>query len=74
MPLISDKRQHVEKLVRCSKWRLIVTLLFSCSIVSDSLRPHGLQHTRLPYTIFMKIDIDNLPLYCAILRVLFHYT
>ena len=22
--------------------------LFSCSVVSDSLRPHGLQHTRLP--------------------------
>ena len=24
-------------------------LLFNCSVVSDSLRPHGLQHTRLPY-------------------------
>ena len=24
------------------------TLLFSCSVVSDSLQPHGLQHTRLP--------------------------
>ena len=23
-------------------------LLFSCSVISDSLRPHGLQHTRLP--------------------------
>ena len=23
-------------------------LLFSCSVVSDSLRPHGLKHTRLP--------------------------
>ena len=22
--------------------------MFSCSVVSDSLRPHGLQHTRLP--------------------------
>ena len=22
---------------------------FSCSVVSDSLRPHGLQHARLPY-------------------------
>ena len=22
---------------------------FSCSVVSDSLQPHGLQHTRLPY-------------------------
>ena len=25
-----------------------VLLLFSCSIVSDCLRPHGLQHARLP--------------------------
>ena len=23
-------------------------LLFSCSVMSDSLQPHGLQHTRLP--------------------------
>ena len=29
--------------------RLIVMLLFSCSVVSDSLTPHGLQHARLPY-------------------------
>ena len=27
---------------------LFLFLLFSCSVVSDSLRPHGLQHTRLP--------------------------
>ena len=27
----------------------IVSVQFSCSVVSDSLRPHGLQHTRLPY-------------------------
>jgi len=25
--------------------------LFSHSVVSDSLQPHGLQHTRLPFTI-----------------------
>ena len=25
-----------------------VLFLFSCSVVSDSLRPHALQHTRLP--------------------------
>ena len=24
------------------------TLLFSCTVVSDSLQPHGLQHDRLP--------------------------
>ena len=28
------------------KWRFLVQ--FSCSVVSNSLRPHGLQHTRLP--------------------------
>ena len=27
---------------------VFVLLLFSCSVVSDSLRPHGLQHARLP--------------------------
>ena len=27
---------------------LPVLLLFSCSVVSNSLRPHGLQHARLP--------------------------
>ena len=26
----------------------VPSLLFSCQVVSDSLRPHGLQHTRLP--------------------------
>ena len=27
---------------------IFVSVQFSCSVVSDSLRPHGLQHTRLP--------------------------
>ena len=26
----------------------VQSVQFSCSVVSDSLRPHGLQHTRLP--------------------------
>jgi len=26
----------------------IIFLLFICSVLSDSLRPHGVQHTRLP--------------------------
>ena len=26
----------------------VYLFLFSCSVVSDSLRPHGLQHSRLP--------------------------
>ena len=32
-------------------WRVVVQFIsvqFSCSVMSDSLRPHGLQHTRLP--------------------------
>ena len=27
----------------------MASVQFSCSVVSDSLRPHGLLHTRLPY-------------------------
>ena len=27
---------------------MVLLLLFSCSVLSDSLWPHGLQHTRLP--------------------------
>ena len=27
---------------------LLITSQFSCSVMSDSLQPHGLQHTRLP--------------------------
>ena len=27
-----------------------MSVMFSCSVVSDSLRPHGLQHARLPCT------------------------
>ena len=29
-------------------WTITCCLLFSCSVVSDSLPPHGLQYTRLP--------------------------
>ena len=29
-------------------WSVLSQLLFSCSVVSDSLQPHGLQHARLP--------------------------
>ena len=31
-----------------SKFSYILWLLFSCSVVSDSLQPHELQHARLP--------------------------
>ena len=32
-----------------SKWFSISSVQFSCSVMSDPLRPHGLQHARLPY-------------------------
>ena len=30
------------------KWPTKLSVQFSCSVVSDSLQPHGLQHVRLP--------------------------
>ena len=40
--------------LECGSWYLVIipkshSVQFSCSVMSDSLRPHGLQHTRLPY-------------------------
>ena len=29
-------------------WLLVTSVQFSCSVMSDSLQPHGLQHTRVP--------------------------
>ena len=42
-PVLSSKQLclHLIALELCS-------VQFSCSVVSDSLQPHGLQHTRLP--------------------------
>ena len=34
-------------------------LLFSCSVVSDSLRPHGLQHTSLPYSSLLPKFVET---------------
>ena len=34
--------------VQLQMWCLTNTLLFSCSVVSDSSQPHGLPHTKLP--------------------------
>ena len=37
-------------------------LLFSCSVMSDSLRPHGLQHARLPYPLLSpRVCSDSCP-------------
>ena len=32
----------------CESWTIKKAVQFSCSVVSDSLRPHGLQHARPP--------------------------
>src|SRR5574340_822725 len=36
------------KVTGTSGEKVVILLLFSCCAVSDSSRPHGLQHTRLP--------------------------
>ena len=33
----------------CMSLFLFCSVQFSCSVMSDYLQPHGLQHTRLPY-------------------------
>ena len=40
------KRLHWQSPVNHDSWHPLVQ--FSCSVVSDSLRPHGLQHAKLP--------------------------
>ena len=35
-------------LLKIYSMEMILTVQFSCSVVSNSLQPHGLQHTRLP--------------------------
>ena len=45
---ISKKKKKVRPfntLTACNKWEIIQ---FSCSVMSNSLQPHGLQHARLP--------------------------
>ena len=43
-------RTHPFRGANCLWLVFVLSLVqFSCSVVSDSLWPHGLQHTRLPY-------------------------
>ena len=44
-PQILDSNFRDKRFVRKNAW---TSVQFSCSVVSDSLRPHGLQHTRPP--------------------------
>ena len=48
--MVSFAVQKHLSLIRCLLFIfvVVVVLLFSCSAMSDSLQPHGLQHTRLP--------------------------
>ena len=43
---------HIFYSIQCqfkrSRWNCISSVQFSCSVVSDSLRPHDLQHARTP--------------------------
>ena len=39
---------HLILITSQRSYLLISSVQFSCSVMSDSLRPHGLQHTRLP--------------------------
>ena len=51
--LVASTHPHSCHRIVTNKERVIKGLppsvQFSCSVVSDSFRPHGLQHTRLPY-------------------------
>ena len=51
---------------------LLLSLLFSCSVVSDSLQLHGLQHARLPCpSVYPGICSNSSPLswWCHILNI-----
>ena len=43
---VSTQAENLGKEKICSQW--FSSVQFSCSVVSDSLRPHGLKHSRLP--------------------------
>ena len=43
-----DNLRHRWKTVVCMLTTNMASVQFSCSVMSDSLRPHGLQHTRSP--------------------------
>ena len=47
--VISNWLLLVHSLTSKNRWLLKQATKFSCSVMSDSLRPHGLQHARLPY-------------------------
>jgi len=42
------------------KYTISNSVQISCSVVSDSFRPHELQHTRLPFVICLRVADQNL--------------
>ena len=42
--------------------KLLSWLLLSCSVMSDFLQPHGLQHARLPCPVSPRVCPDSCPL------------
>ena len=40
------RKKYSSSLTRCKELSILIIVQFSCSVVSDSLRPHGSQHTR----------------------------
>ena len=56
-----DRDTCVLRLIHQSQL-VFIFLLFSCSVVSDSLHPHGLQHTRLSVTLPITISQSLLKL------------
>ena len=42
------QRRYTSGQQALKRFSILLIIQFSCSVVSDSLRPHGWQHTRLP--------------------------
>ena len=48
-PLSSFSKEQRGAEIRIPNWSWLCSVQFSCSVMSNSLRPRGLQHTRHPY-------------------------
>ena len=46
--ILSASRTYCNTLSNSTAWGLLSSLLFSHSVMSNTLQPHGLQHARLP--------------------------
>ena len=55
----ASKNEDQEKLIHYNGGTAATSVQFSCSVMSDSLSPHGMQHTRLPYPSPTPIAYSN---------------